>query len=58
MIIGFRQRLHTQNDEIDIEIDGEKIKRAGHTKSLGLIIDDRLSWSKQLKKYQGRSPYL
>ena len=50
MIIVSRQRLHTQSDEIDIEIDGEKIKRVDHTKSLGLIIDDRLSWSKHFEE--------
>ena len=50
MIIGSRQKLQTQNDEFDIEIDGEKIKRVDHTKSLGLIIDDRLSWSKHVEE--------
>ena len=50
MIIGSRQRLDTQSDEIDIEIDGEKIKRVDHTKSLGLVIDDRLSWSKHVEE--------
>ena len=49
MITGSRQRLHTQSGEIDIEIDGEKIKRIDHTKSLGLITDDRLSWSKHVE---------
>ena len=50
MIIGSRQRLDTQSDKIDIEIDGEKIKRVDHTKSLGLVIDDRLSWSKHVEE--------
>ena len=50
MIIGSRQRLDTQSDEIDIEIDGEKIKRVDHTKSLALVIDDRLSWSKHVEE--------
>jgi len=50
MIIGSRQKLQTQSDEFDIEIDGEKIKRVDHTKSLGLIIDDRLSWSKHVEE--------
>ena len=45
MIIGSRQRLNTQCDEVDIRIDGEIIKRVDRTKSLGLTIDDRLSWS-------------
>ena len=45
MIIGSRQRLNTQCDEVDIRIDDEIIKRVDRTKSLGLTIDDRLSWS-------------
>ena len=45
MIIGSRQRLNTQCYEVDIRIDDEMIKRVDRTKSLGLTIDDRLSWS-------------
>ena len=46
MIIGSRQRLHAQCDEIDTSIDDKTIKRVDHTKSLGLTIDAQLSWSK------------
>ena len=42
MIIGSRQRLSVQCDEI--RIDDQIIKRVDHTKSLGLTIDDHLSW--------------
>ena len=45
MIIGSRQRLNTQCDEVGIRIDDEMIRRVDHTKSLGLTIDDWLSWS-------------
>ena len=45
MIIGSRQRLNTQCDEVNIRIDDEIIKRVDRTKSLGLTIGDRLSWS-------------
>ena len=48
MIIRSRQRLHAQCDEIDISIDDKTIKRVDHTKSLGLIIDAQLSWSKHV----------
>ena len=37
MIIGSRQRLNVQCEEITISIDGRTIKRVDHTKSLGLI---------------------
>ena len=49
MIIGLgKDRDSAQNNETDIEINGKKIKRVDHTKSLGVTIDDRLSWSKHV----------
>ena len=48
MIIGSRQRLNAQCEEIDISIDDRTIKRVDHTKSLGLTIDAQLSWSKDV----------
>ena len=43
MIIGSRQRLSAQCDDVDIRIDDQTIKRVVHTKSLGLTIDAHLS---------------
>ena len=48
MIIGSRQRLNAQCEEIDISIDHKTIKRVDHTKSLGFTIDTQLSWSKHV----------
>ena len=48
MIIGSRQRLNAQCEEIDISIDDKTIKRVDHTKSLGLTIDAQLSRSKHV----------
>ena len=48
MIIGSRQRLNTQCEEINISIDDRTIKRVDHIKSLGLTIDAQLSWSKHV----------
>ena len=48
MIIGSRQRLSVQCDDLEIRIDDQIIKRVDHTKSLGLTIDDHLSWSKHV----------
>ena len=50
MIIGSRQRLNAQCEEIDVSIDDKMIKRVDHTKSLGLTIDAQLSWSKHVDK--------
>ena len=48
MIIGSRQRLNAQCEEINISIDNRTIKRVDHTKSLGLTIDAQLSWCKHV----------
>ena len=48
MIIGSRQRLNAQCEEIDISTDDRTIKRVDHTKSVGLTIDAHLSWSKHV----------
>ena len=49
MIIGSRQRLNAQCEEIDhVSIDDKTIMRVDHTKSLGLTIDAHLSWSKHV----------
>jgi hypothetical protein len=46
MIIGSRQRLLVHdNEHIRIEIDGKTIKRVNETKSLGLQIDEHLTWA-------------
>ena len=48
LIIGSRQRLNAQCEEIDISIDDKTINRDDHTKSVGLTIDAQLSWSKNV----------
>ena len=55
MIIGSRQRLNTQCEEINISIDDRTIKRVDHIKSLGLTIDAQLSWSKHVDEISKKS---
>ena len=50
MIIGSRQRLSAQCDDVEIRIDDQIIKRVDHTKSLGLTIDAQLSWGKHVEQ--------
>ena len=50
MIIGSRQRLSAQCDDVEIRIDDQIIKRVDHTKSLGLTIDAQLSWAKHVEE--------
>ena len=49
MVIGSNQRVHAlSNNQINIEIDGKSIKRVNEAKSLGLLIDEHLSWTKHI----------
>ena len=50
MIIESRQRLSVQCDVLEIRIDDQIIKRVDHTKSLGLTVDDHLSWCKHVNE--------
>ena len=50
MIIGSRQRLSAQCEDVEIRIDDQIIKRVDHTKSLGLNIDAQLSWGKDVEE--------
>ena len=50
MIIGSRQRLLVHdNEHIRIEIDGKTIKRVNEMKSLGLQIDEHLTWAQHVE---------
>lgn len=46
MFIGSRQKLATTNEQnLQIQIDDQEIKRVSYTKSLGVTIDQNLTWS-------------
>ena len=51
MVIGSNQRLQAlSNNQIDIEIDGNSIKKVEEAKSLGLFIDEHLLWTKHIEE--------
>ena len=50
MIIGSRQRLSVQNEDVEIRIDDQIIKQVEHTKSLGVTIDAQLTWCKHVEE--------
>ena len=52
MIIGSRQRLRatTENQIIEVCIEGKKITRVAESKSPGVYIDETLSWKKHMKE--------
>ena len=50
MLIGSRQRLSTFNSAPSLALGGVPIKQVPHTKSLGVHIDENLSWSEHIHK--------
>ena len=49
MIIGSRQRLSNIETGPKIELAESKIRRVKYSKTLGIIIEDQLSWKKQVE---------
>ena len=47
MVIGSNQRLHS-DDQINVEINAKLITKVKEAKSLGVIIDEHLSWSNHI----------
>ncbi|CAB4021146.1 Hypothetical predicted protein [Paramuricea clavata] len=45
MLIGSRQRLSTLSDNPSFEINGIPLDRVSTTKSLGVLLDENLTWS-------------
>ena len=51
MVISTRKKFLAENcSEISIQLDSQSICRVEHTKSSSLIIDDRLSWSYDIRE--------
>ena len=48
MIIGSRQRLVKTNTDLTITLGEANIKRVKQTKTLGIIVDEHLSWKNQI----------
>ena len=49
MVISSRQKLQSLNDKtININVEGVKINQTGHSKALGLNIDENLSWKEHI----------
>ena len=57
MVVSSRQKFLAENcSELNIRLDNQPISRVEHAKSLGLIIDDRLSWSNYIKELCRKYP--
>ena len=54
MIIGHSRKLNTLNTLNPLTINGIDIKRVTKTKSLGIVVDENLSWDEQYKTLKGK----
>ena len=50
MLIGFRQKLRTLSESLELSIDNVPIKQVSTTKSLGILIDDNMAWHSHIDK--------
>ena len=50
MLIGSRQRISTFNSSPSLTINDVPIKQVSHTKSLGVHIDENLTWNVHIEK--------
>jgi hypothetical protein len=50
MLIGSRQRLRTFEKSPSLVINGASLKRVSNCKSLGVTIDENLSWSEHIDR--------
>ena len=50
MIIGSRQRLSIKNEDVEIRIDDQIIKKVGHTKALGACYHTCSTWCKYVQE--------
>ena len=51
MIISSRQKLQSLNDyTININVGGVQISQTNHSKSLGLVIDENISWKALIRE--------
>ena len=55
MLIGSRQRLRLQSiQQIQIQIEGKNISQVEKAKSLGVFIDDKLTWKNHVDEISKR----
>ena len=52
MIIGYRQKLSKIINEPEIHVGETTIKRVSYSKTLGVVIDEHLTWQRQIENIQ------
>ena len=54
MVIGHRRRVNEIKELPSFKLNDSEIKRVGKVKSLGVIVDEGLTWSDQFKSLTGK----
>ena len=52
MLIGSRQRLSTLSDTLELSFDNVPIEQVSYVESLGIYIDENLTWHPHIDKLQ------
>jgi len=55
MLIGSRQRLNTFTTSPTIRMNSSQVSKVSATKSLGVMIDDKLDWHNHIEKLTKKS---
>ena len=54
MITGHQRRVNEIKEFPSLKLDDSEIKRVGKVKSLGVIVDEGLTWNDQCKSLAGK----
>ena len=57
VVIGTRQRLRTHDRSPALAIDNSPVSQVASTKSLGVHVDERLSWNTHITKISKKSSF-
>ena len=56
MIIGSRQKLSQVINELVLTIGSESLSRVSSTKTLGVVVDERITWRDQVDQVPKKPP--
>ena len=54
MVIGHQRRVNEIKELPSLKVNDSEIKRVGKVKSLGVIVDEELTWNDQFKSLTGK----
>ena len=54
MVVGHRRQTNHIPGPLEVNVNGEPIKRAQQIKHLGIMVDENLTWNEQYKSHKGK----